>query len=173
MGPNFTKFVTMGIVWEENLRLPILWENYGKKVPIHIPQQSEFPQLPFTMALIWDIHSVEYAIDYLYPLRDGQHNPQISQCENFVGFLWYIPSQYFNTTVFISHRFPMTCSMGNLWDISVLIMTMKNQSIQNIPSVENSQYTEFIILTGYNFVTKMTITSQQIFYTREMNSTTH
>ena len=43
MGPNFTKFLTMGHVWEENLRLPILWENYGNKVPIHIPYQQEFP----------------------------------------------------------------------------------------------------------------------------------
>ena len=32
-------------------------------------------------------------------------------------------------TALISHRFPMTCSMGNLWDISVLIMTMKNHSM--------------------------------------------
>ena len=37
MAPNFTKFVTMGSVWEEILRLPILWENYVNKVPIHIP----------------------------------------------------------------------------------------------------------------------------------------
>ena len=37
MEQNFTKFLTMGSVWEENLRLPILWENYGNKVPIHIP----------------------------------------------------------------------------------------------------------------------------------------
>ena len=37
MGPNFTKIVTMGIVWEENLKLPILWENYGNKVPIQNP----------------------------------------------------------------------------------------------------------------------------------------
>ena len=29
--------LTMGSVWEENLRLRILWENYGNKVPIHIP----------------------------------------------------------------------------------------------------------------------------------------
>ena len=43
MGPNFTKFLTMEHVWEENLRLPILWENYGNKVPIHIPYQQEFP----------------------------------------------------------------------------------------------------------------------------------
>ena len=46
MGPNFTRFLTMGNVWEENLTLPILWENYGNKVPIHIPKQKEFLQLP-------------------------------------------------------------------------------------------------------------------------------
>ena len=68
MGPNFTKFLTMGHVWEENLRLPILWENYGNKVPILIPYQQEFPQLSLPMALIWDIHSVEYTIDYPYQL---------------------------------------------------------------------------------------------------------
>lgn len=33
MGPNFTKFVTTGSVWEENLRLAILWKNYGNTVP--------------------------------------------------------------------------------------------------------------------------------------------
>ena len=66
MGPHFTKFLTMGSVWEENLRLSILWENYGNEVPIHIPWQYEFPQLPLPMALIWEVHSVEYAIDYPY-----------------------------------------------------------------------------------------------------------
>ena len=39
MGPNFTKFLTMGHAWEENRRLLILWETYGNKVPIHIPYQ--------------------------------------------------------------------------------------------------------------------------------------
>ena len=43
MGPNFTKFVTMGIVWEENLKLPILWENYGNKVPIQKPIAIRIP----------------------------------------------------------------------------------------------------------------------------------
>ena len=32
-------------------------------------------------------------------------------------------------TALIPHTFTMTCSMGNLWDISVLIMTMKNHTI--------------------------------------------
>ena len=35
MGSNFTKVLTMESVWKENLRLPILWENYGNKVNSH------------------------------------------------------------------------------------------------------------------------------------------
>ena len=86
---------------------------------------------------------------------------------------------------FISHRFPMTRSMGNLWDISVLIMTTKNHSMfthcilrivlsamtKYIP-VENSYYTAFIILASDNFVTKMSIPSLRIFDMRELNSNT-
>ena len=43
---------------------------------------------------------------------------------------------------------------------------------QNISLVENSSSTAFIILTGYNFATKMTITSLRIFFMRELNSNT-
>ena len=37
MGPVLVKFATMEIIWEENPMLPIVWESYGKSIPIDIP----------------------------------------------------------------------------------------------------------------------------------------
>ena len=74
-GAKFYQIFNYGKLWEENLRQLILWEKYENKVPIHLPEQYEFPKLPLPMALIWDFHSVEYSIDYPYPLTDGQHAP--------------------------------------------------------------------------------------------------
>ena len=53
-----------------------------------------------------------------------------------------------------------------LYNESCLICTNK------IYPVENSEYTAFIILIGYNFVPKMNITSLRVFRMRELNSNT-
>lgn len=77
-------------------------------------------------------------------------------------------------TAFVSHRFPITCSMGNLWNISVLIITMKTHSM----------FTHFTLrivlsaLTKYNPYCKQIAYSIHYFdwlqfcYMRELNSNT-